>query len=181
MEYAVVDSFEPIVHEWDELAVRVRAPPFLRPGWFVAWWSAFGHGRLEIGVLRRNGELAGVAPLFRRRGARLAVANVHSPHFSFLAADAERALVAQVFASSPLRTAFCYLDASDPGTAAIERGARAAGRRLLAVPIQRSPYVETAGSWEAFESGLATRFVRDLRRRRRLLERDGAVEIEIAD
>jgi CelD/BcsL family acetyltransferase involved in cellulose biosynthesis len=183
VEYRVLDSIEPIAPEWDELATRAGASPFLRPGWFQAWWNAFGRGRLEIATLRRDGRLVGVGPYFRRLGTTLAVANVHSPHFALLAEDvaAERALVARLFEPNPLHTSLCYLDEAADGTAELVRSARAARRRLLTVTMQRSPWVGTQGSWEDFEAGLSGKFVRDLRRRRRQLEQTGEVSVEVTE
>ncbi len=39
---------EPLVGEWERLARRGIASPFLWPGWMEAWWHAFGAGRLQI-------------------------------------------------------------------------------------------------------------------------------------
>lgn len=183
MEILVLDSIEPIVPDWDDLATLAGAAPFLRPGWFQAWWRSFGRGRLEIATLRRDGRLAGVAPLSRRWGTILSVANVHSPLFSLLAEDvaAESALVDWIFDRSPLHTSLCCLDAEAHGTAELARAARSRGRRLLTVTMQRSPYVEVDGDWERFEGGLSAKFVADLRRRRRGLERAGEVSIEVTD
>jgi CelD/BcsL family acetyltransferase involved in cellulose biosynthesis len=183
VEYAVLDSIEPIAPEWDELAAQAGSSPMLLPGWFQAWWNAFGRGRLEIVTLRRDGRLAAVAPLHRHRGTLRAMANVHSPHFAFPAADAvaERALVERVFAANPLHTSLCSLDAGTSAAAELERAAEKSGRRLFTVPMQRSPYIELEGTWQAFEDGLSTKFVRDLRRRRRSLESEGRVSIEVAD
>ena len=183
MEFVVLDSIEPIAPEWDDLATRAGATPFLRPGWFQAWWNAFGRGRLEIATVRSGGRLVAVAPLYRHMGSVLAVANVHSPHFGPLAEDAvaERALVDGLFDSRPAHTSLCYLDAASPATGEIARAAGAHGRQLLTVTIQRSPYVGTDGDWNAFERHLSGKFVADLRRRRRALGHVGEVAVEVAD
>lgn len=183
MEFRVLDSIEPIALDWDDLATRAGASPFLRPGWFQAWWSAFGRGRLAIMSLRHDGRLVGVAPLYRHWGTMLAVANVHSPEFALLAEDAatERALAEHVFEANPLHTSLCYLQAGVHSTGELYRAARASKRLLLSVTMQRSPYVDIDGDWEQFEEGLAKKFVADLRRRRRALEREGEVTIEVVD
>jgi CelD/BcsL family acetyltransferase involved in cellulose biosynthesis len=183
VEYRVLDSIEPIAPEWDELATRAGASPFLRPGWFQAWWNAFGRGRLRIATLRRDGALAGVAPVYRHLGTLLAVANVHSPVWALLAEDAaaERELVARLFAPNPLHTSLGYLDEAADGTVELVRSARASGRRLLTVTMQRSPWVDTQGGWEGFEAGLSGKFLRDLRRRRRQLEQVGEVSVEVRE
>jgi CelD/BcsL family acetyltransferase involved in cellulose biosynthesis len=46
-------SLEAVAGEWQRLADATGAAPFLRPGWFAAWWGAFGTGRPEILALRR--------------------------------------------------------------------------------------------------------------------------------
>src|SRR5690242_3076595 len=30
-----------LVREWDALASRTAAPPYVQPGWIEAWWQAF--------------------------------------------------------------------------------------------------------------------------------------------
>src|SRR5439155_847891 len=105
------------------------------PGWFQAWRRWFGHGRLTIVALRREGRLVGVAPLERHWGTTLAAANVHSPEFGFLAEDlaAERALAEHLFEHTPLHTSICYLPEDWSSTAELYRAARAHRRRLFTV------------------------------------------------
>lgn len=183
MEYRVLDSIEPIAPEWDDLATRAGAPPFLRPGWFKAWWNAFGRGRLEIVTLREGGTLTAVAPMYRHWGTLLAIANIHSPLYSFLAEDstALHQLAERFFAAGPLHTTVCFVDAEGEATRELERSARAARRRLFTIAIQRSPYVATNMPWDELEAELSSKFLRDLRRRRRLLEAEGTVTVEVAD
>src|SRR3982751_149503 len=80
-------AIAPLTPEWDELVDRVGAGPFSRPGWFEAWWQAFGRGRLEVVTLRRQGELAAVLPLLRRHGTRRSLTNWHTPEFEPPALD----------------------------------------------------------------------------------------------
>jgi CelD/BcsL family acetyltransferase involved in cellulose biosynthesis len=183
MDFDVLDNFERIAPEWDELASRVAAPPFLRPGWFDAWWRAFGHGRLQLLVARKDDRLVAVAPFRRGWATTAALANVHSPRFALLAEDAaaERALVEWLFEPKPLHTSLCYVEAEAPGTVAIERVARSRGRTLFAASIQRSPYLQIDGDWERFERGLSAKFVADLRRRRRAVEREGELSLDVGD
>src|SRR5262249_41813831 len=44
----------PLAREWEELADRVQAVPWVRPGWVAAWWRAFGKGALEVLAVRRG-------------------------------------------------------------------------------------------------------------------------------
>ena len=71
-------SMSSIADEWDELADRTQASPFVRPGWFGAWWRAFGVGELEILAVRQHGLVRAVLPLTARRGVHEAPANAHS-------------------------------------------------------------------------------------------------------
>src|SRR4051812_29727657 len=84
-------SVESIASEWDELANRTNASPFLRPGWFAAWLSAFADGtRPVVYAARRDGRLVAVLPLLTGRRAR-SPTNSHTPVFDLLASDAEAA------------------------------------------------------------------------------------------
>ena len=51
-----------LVAAWDDLADRVDAVPFARPGWLLAWAGAAGV-RLEALAARRCSRLAGVLPV----------------------------------------------------------------------------------------------------------------------
>lgn len=176
------DTFASLATEWDTLADRCAAPPFLRPGWFEAWWSAFGRGRLTILAMRRGGRLVAVAP-FARRGDKLcSLANVHTPWFQLLAEDdeAERALARALFRGIR-QVAVCSLDRGGSGASRLDDAAREAGRLLLWTPLWRSPYVRLGGDLDALERSLSRKFVADLRRRRRRLADEGAVSVEIAE
>src|SRR5262249_51522783 len=73
------EAVEAVRDEWDRLADRTGAAPFLRPGWIEAWWYAFGAGRLE--VLREEGEgrVRALLPVRHRYGAINSPSNWHSP------------------------------------------------------------------------------------------------------
>src|SRR5690349_376775 len=87
-EGGALAPLERLAPEWDELATRVGALPYLRPGWVAAWWRAFGEGELEIHALRRGGRLAAVLPMARQGDALRSAANVHTPASGVLAEDA---------------------------------------------------------------------------------------------
>lgn len=175
-------SIEPLAPEWDELADRLGAPPFLRPGWFAAWRHAFGEGKLEVLTLRRQGRLAGVLPLERHRGVLRGLANYHSPAFGALAEDREamRELASRALAGTRRRLSLALIDGNG-GLAAEARSAAAqSGCRVLTRPLLRTPVLEVEGEWEAHLARLSSRFRKELRRHRRRLEEMGAVEFEVA-
>ncbi len=48
-------------------------------GWFEAWWRTFGSGRLRVVTVYEDGDLAGVFPLCRSRGALVSPTNYRTP------------------------------------------------------------------------------------------------------
>jgi CelD/BcsL family acetyltransferase involved in cellulose biosynthesis len=172
-----------IAEEWDELAGRTGAVPFVRPGWITAWWDAFGEGALQILTLRRGGRLAGVLPLYGNRAWLRSPTNDQTPQFSFIAEDAAAAdeLAAAALDRAGRRLTLSLVDAAGPDFAALRGGAGARGYRVLARPVVRPPYLLVDGDWAAFEKHVAGRLLRDLRRRRRRLEDEGALTFEVTD
>lgn len=169
--------------DWERLASRVQAPPFSHPGWFAAWWSAFGSGRLEIVCLRREGQLVGLLPLAREAHVRLcSPTNWHTPSFAPLAIDqaTERELLDVAFSLPALSIELDFVD----GGEAIERAreaARSGRRELLTSARLRSPYVALEGTWDDYERGLSRSRRKALRRSWTRLEREGRVDVEIID
>jgi CelD/BcsL family acetyltransferase involved in cellulose biosynthesis len=178
---AVEHSRAPSVAEWDALADRVGASPFLRRGWLTVWWHAFGSGAVEILCARRAGRLVGVVPIQRRRGVLRSPTNAHTPLFSALAESSEvaAALAEKLFGRGSRHIALAYLDASDPMLEAARRAACAAGYRVLERTLMHSPYLDIAGDLEAYRAARRARFLADLRRRRRRLDERGAVTVSV--
>jgi CelD/BcsL family acetyltransferase involved in cellulose biosynthesis len=176
----VAPELAPLESEWEELAARIDASPFMRPGWIGAWWHAFGAGKLTVLVLRRQGRLAGLLPLAGRRGALVSTTNWHTPEFAPLAEDDEAlgALVEAALARTSLRLDLSFLyERSDVAQTSADVG-RAAGFHVLAREVQRSPYLETADDWDRFEADLPSRKTSKYRRFRRRLDEQGKVSVE---
>lgn len=58
-------ELESLVPEWLALWRRAERPtPFTAPGWLLAWWRHLGGGPLRTFVLRREGRLVGLLPMF---------------------------------------------------------------------------------------------------------------------
>jgi CelD/BcsL family acetyltransferase involved in cellulose biosynthesis len=171
----------PLADAWDDLAGRVRTSPFLRPGWIEPWWRAFGTGELNIVALRRGTALAAVVPLAHRLGALSSVTNWHTPEFGLLAQD-ERALAelaGAVIARAPrcLSLRFVPRESGDPE--AFRAAAESAGYRVLVRTLERSPYVETHGERAPYDRTLDRKFLKELGRQRRRLEKLGAVSYSV--
>ncbi|MBW3602601.1 MAG: GNAT family N-acetyltransferase [Actinobacteria bacterium] len=178
--YRSVEEGEP---DWDDLADRVGASPFLRPGWVRAWWGAFGHGGLRVAVARRDGRPVGVLPFVRRRGVVVSPTNWHSHEYAFLAADADAVAVLTdaLVAGRPHHVRLDLLREGTPELAAYRARAAALGYRSGAGELLRSPYVPLVGGWSAYEQGLGARKLRELRRRGRRLAEAGRVTFEVSD
>lgn len=166
------------------MADDVGAPPFLRPGWFEAWWRAFGSGQLDIATLRRAGRLVAVLPLRRRRGALLSPTNWHAPGFGPVGEPASATvLIRRVFAGLG-RTHRVSLSLVDPAAAETDiwRAAlEAQGFRVLTRSPGRWAGVEIDGDWCGYERALSRNTRSGLKRGRRRLDQAGQVSFDQVD
>lgn len=176
-------AIEPLAPEWDELADRAGAMPWLRPGWVIAWRQAFGEGEARVLTLRKDGRLAAVLPMQRRLGELTSPSNWHTPAFGVLAEDqgAGEELLRGLFSLRVRRVTASMLSRREVDALGWERAARATGHRLRRRTLEHSPYVAIAGDWGAYERGLSSKFLSDLRRCRRRLEAEGRVSFTVED
>jgi CelD/BcsL family acetyltransferase involved in cellulose biosynthesis len=178
-------AISPLASDWDDLVDRTKGAPFTRPGWVEAWWRAFGRGRgrLEILALRRQGRLAGVLPLVRRRGVVMSTTSDWMSAYDPPAEDSEAAgaLADALFASRPRRVEFRQLALEHPVRTSCRAAAATRGYRLVDGPVERSPYVALEGGWETYEAGLDRKLRSEVRRRRRRLEEQGELCVEVLD
>jgi CelD/BcsL family acetyltransferase involved in cellulose biosynthesis len=137
--YVGIDS---IAADWDELADRVGASVWLRPGWILAWVEAFG-GNADLSILaeQRDGRLAGVLPILRRRRGFTSPTNWHTPEFGPLVEDTEAgtALAKALLAGRPRSVTIGWVS-----TESLEVLRAAANRkhyRVLERSLMRSPYL----------------------------------------
>ena len=181
MTVEVYHRFEEVTAEWDELADRARASPFQRPGWVASWWDAFGEGAPEILAVPDGSRLRGVLPLYRRRGVVRTIGDDHVVEGGLLAEDsaAAEALAGGLIDAVAHRGSLLFVDPARPGLAELRELADAAGRRVLVRAMARPPYVSIDGDWQSYERGRRSRLRSDLRRRRRRLEEEGRVAVEL--
>lgn len=173
-------SIPDLATEWDALATRLGAQPFLRPGWVEAWVAAFPADGFEILAARReDGSLTGVLPLVRRRGRVIAPpCNSHSPLCGALAdgAAAAEALTAAMLGRRSTRIDLSYTDPADQTLPGLRTR-----RRTIERVMSEQPYVETTGSFDDYLAGLSRKHRKEAGRLRRKLESAGALEFEFAD
>jgi CelD/BcsL family acetyltransferase involved in cellulose biosynthesis len=179
----VLDRIEPLGEEWEDLADRTDASPFVRPGWFRAWRAAFGRGQLLILVARRDGRLSGVLPLESRRGRLHTPTNEHTPAFDVLVADREAlsALADGLLAQRARAVTLDRLAREGAALEAVRVAARRARSREAVRRAARAPYIECARTLEEHRRSLSRNLRHDVERRLRRLCDVGVVSVEVAD
>jgi CelD/BcsL family acetyltransferase involved in cellulose biosynthesis len=182
MRVEVSGSVRELSTDWDGLADRVGAEPWMRPGWVDAWWAAFGAGSLEIVAVTKGDRLTGVVPLMKDDGVVRSTSNWHTPGFGLLAepddlSDLARALVER----RARRVWLAFVEPGEPGVASCRGAAEAAGYRILERTLEHSPYVALDGGWEAYVETLGKKLTSELRRRRRRLDEAGLFSFEVVD
>jgi CelD/BcsL family acetyltransferase involved in cellulose biosynthesis len=168
--------------EWEELAERTGAAPFLWPGWIAAWLRAWG-GRARIVALREDGELKAVLPLMRRHGVLSSPANSHTPLAGAVAEDPSylhQIARAAVAARAPM-TDLRAIEARHPLFAEMRAAALAQGHTTIERVTDREPYVEVGESFDAYTAALPRKHRKELGRMRRRLEDEGSLAFEFAD
>lgn len=177
------ERIDALSEEWDALVERVGGEPWHRPGWFRAFWRAFGQGELHLVTVRRGDRLVAVVPLERVKGAWSAVTNWHTPTFSLVAED-EEARAELVERALSLRPGWLSLPFLDPAeSSSIRSEAEARGYRTLERGWARSPYVPTPGKLDdLWKSGIdIKKRPNELARRRRNYEKAGHAEFIVSD
>jgi CelD/BcsL family acetyltransferase involved in cellulose biosynthesis len=175
---------EPLAREWDELADRTAAPPFLRPGWVSAWVTAFARAPVQVAALRRDdGELIAVVPLMLRRGAVRSPTNWHTPVFGPVVEgyDAAVRVSGWLMGLGARRVSLDFVDSQSDAARAFKEAARAACYRPASRVRLRSPYLDLPGTRDGVEQMLSAKRRSNLRRQRRRLGELGPLELDVHD
>jgi CelD/BcsL family acetyltransferase involved in cellulose biosynthesis len=169
--------------EWDDLADRTGAAPFLRAGWLEPWQRAFGAPELTAFVTRRDGRLTGLLPVTASRGVQMSPTNWHTPLFGPVAEDpdAERELAARLLRNARRRADLWFLTAGSPGLEQCAAAAGEAGVRSIVRTIARAPYVPVDGPFEEYMGGLDRKFRKEIGRLWRRLEERGDAQVSYED
>lgn len=177
----VVHDIDRIAAEWDDLVDRAGGGPFDRPGWYAAWWDAFGdEGRMGAIVLRAGGRLCAAVPLVRNGGMSWSPTNEHTPRFDLVGEDddALAELARIVLRLRQKRLTVFPIPAEGAGLAALRAAIGEAGYRSVERTVLRSPYIDLTGLEEA--AGLLDRKMRkEMRRVRRRLEEEGTLVLDV--
>lgn len=169
--------------EWEDLADRAGATPFMRPGWINAWAESFSETGVGAISVRRGGDLVAMMPLEHRRSMLRSPVNGHSPKFGPLAADdgAKHELLSALFEN---HRASIELEPVDGRADAMEQMidvAEDSGRLVVQRTVANSPYIELSGTFEEYLKSLSRNRRKAMRRHRRRLEDQGEVTFEVND
>jgi CelD/BcsL family acetyltransferase involved in cellulose biosynthesis len=185
-----VGALERYRQAWDSLAVELSRP-YCAPAWALAWWNhaAPPSAALKVIVAHEGGELVGIAPFYADRwGAGLR-------RYSLLAAEScwrveplarakDRERVAEVIAArlhearpAPDLLSFHYLEADSPWPRLVAHHWPAKARpRVEHDSSLPAPTVALeAGDIDAWLSSKSSNLRQQIRKKRRRLERAGAV------
>jgi CelD/BcsL family acetyltransferase involved in cellulose biosynthesis len=168
-------SADTIRDDWDALADRTGAAPFLRPGWIEPWQDAFCKGEPAYLVTRRDGRLTGVLPLESRRGTLASTANWHTPLYGPVAEDdaAARDLARGVMANAGRFADLWFLDPEAPGYPQLTAAAGDAGYGTIVRTIAQSPYIAVEGTFDEYMGARDRKFRKEIGRLWRRLEEGG--------
>jgi CelD/BcsL family acetyltransferase involved in cellulose biosynthesis len=169
--------------DWDSLADRVAATPFTRPGWIGAWWRAFGSGSLEVLYARRGDLLDAVFPIVRRHDIISAPTNDHTPQFQLLQSGmaSGAALGDELFSSKPRVVWVRPIRGDGTELGVLAAAAEAAGYRVTVRTLAHFPRVRIDRDWHTYKSELSRNLRQNLARCWRLLNRRGAVRLDVVE
>jgi CelD/BcsL family acetyltransferase involved in cellulose biosynthesis len=185
-DFAVISSesaFAELGGGWDDLVRGMSRPsPFLLHGWLLEWLRHYGDSsELAVQVARRDGRLVGAIPLVHKswRGLRVArfLGGQHPSLADLLLAAGEGAGTGAALidrASSQHDFAELFGLAEDCRLAQVAPGQLHLFHRV------DCPVLELTDGWDAvYEAKVSAKGRRDIRRRRRQLEKRGA-ELSVA-
>jgi CelD/BcsL family acetyltransferase involved in cellulose biosynthesis len=174
--------FAQVRAEWDEL-VKGEPTPFSDHAWFTCWWGAFrDDATLSVCVVWRGDRLVAAAPLYARGRRLFSMTNYHTPLLRFPASDGDalRAVVDATLDARPSDLSLHAIPADDVAISTLLERSAHHGRTSLVETVHTSPSVDTSGdrpSWEQTHS----RELRELKRRRRKLEREHVAEWRLVE
>jgi len=179
--FDVVASSASLRAEWDALADRIGAPPFLYGGLIDAWASAFTTpDALRVITARDGDELVGVLPLVVDGDTGQTPPRFGQAGPVAIDAAAADGLLVHALGELGLRSIeMGPLPADGRELATARRGADSAGLVYQDWVNQEQPIVDCNTDWETYLGALSRNLRKDVRRRRRRLEERGELTIEV--
>jgi CelD/BcsL family acetyltransferase involved in cellulose biosynthesis len=168
----------PLVADWDRLALDAGSP-FLTHEWLSSWCRAFGSGDpIWMVLCDHDGSLRAGACLRSTRGHGLASAtNGHSGDWDVLARDEEarEELWAAIVERGASHIHLQGLPEDATGTRSLRRELERSGYHTVRKPGPFSPWLALPGSWEELTDSVSGKLRAEIKRRRRVLEREGSL------
>ncbi len=203
MEYQLHTVFPThLESEWNALLDQsVTHVPFLRYEYLEAWWQTRGggewppHSELAIVTAHRDGQLAGIAPLFQaenrqKQPALLLLGSIEvSDYLDLIARPGDldefiAGLLPYLDQADlpPWRSLDLYnLFETSPTLPALEAAARVQGWSYNCTVLQQAPYIRLPGDWETYLAGIDKKQRHEIRRKlRRAAEMGEAVRLRFA-
>jgi CelD/BcsL family acetyltransferase involved in cellulose biosynthesis len=159
-EVTTLEGLASLRGDWDRLVETLEAPtPFHSWTWNWSWWKHFGRGALRILVIRRQGQVRGIAQFHERRHGGLVTSlapigwgNRLTEHLDliFPESDHDELLQAVTAWLGRQRCTWTWLPGLRPGSTEVV-GGPVANVFENAVPFE---YLDLPGSWEVLVAGL---------------------------
>ncbi|HUA75959.1 MAG TPA: GNAT family N-acetyltransferase [Solirubrobacteraceae bacterium] len=171
-----------LAEQWNALALG-GGTPFMTYEWLDAWEAAFGDGACERIMLRdAQGGLRACTCIVRAGRGRLAsTTNSHSPDWELLAADdaSRRELARALITKGAARVQLQGMLQDGPGAAALVDELAAGGYRTVREPGPFCPWLSLPGTWEELSAAISGSLRSQVRRRRKMLEREGELRFRV--
>lgn len=190
MNYTLIndfDSFNKLALAWNALlAESIANVPFLRHEYLRAWWSSLGGGEWDTGELaiitaERDGELIGIAPLFKNADRLLFLGSIEISDFlDFIVrtADLQKFVHGLLdFLASHADLAWSALDLHNliedsPSLPVLEAEAATRGWDFAKESLQPAPVVTLPETFDEYLLGIKKKQRHEIRRKMRRAERD---------
>ncbi|MBI5055391.1 MAG: GNAT family N-acetyltransferase [Nitrospirae bacterium] len=187
------EEFRKLRDPWTSLLEQSRADKvFLTHEWFSVWWEAFGGKRsLFVILVKKGGEILGIAPLMRGKSTYRGfpvrniecMGNNDSPGFGFITKknygdEIAGAIISFLFRDETgwdiisCNNMFCNEDYHEI-RAAVDR----AGRKCIVMDGLSSPYLMTDADWETYFKSVSTKSRKTLRNISNRIKKLGSITV----
>ena len=190
MNYTLINdpaTFETLAPQWNALlAESITDVPFLRHEYLRGWWETLGGGEWDAGELaiitaERDGELTGIAPLFKHENNLHFLGSIEISDFlDFIVREADlpdflHGLLD--FLASHANLSWSALDLHNliedsPSLPVLRTESQTRGWDLAEETLHPAPYVPLAETFDDYLAGIDKKQRHEIRRKIRRAERD---------